>query len=875
MKRALVFAAALWISLVMSCGRAAAAEDNVTPLFPFVLPWDDSAPGVTDLSGWLHAPAGKDGFVHAGTDGHLYAGETRIRFFGVNFCYGANFPRTNDADKIAARLAKFGINVVRFHHMDAQPFPNGIRARADKSTRALDPEALDRLDHLVAALKRRGIYANLNLLVSRPFNAADGLPPEIEQVVPKDRATIGFFYAPLRELQQEYARKLLTHRNVETGFMYAEEPAVAFVEINNENGLAHSWLGGQLDNLPGVFARDWQRQWNEWLQKRYRSTQKLRAAWGAMSEPLGEEMLATNIEHWALERQQAAEATESLVEDVSEALRGQKAARIDVSKPGGRSWHVQFNRSGLKLQSGQPYTLTFWARTDREREISACVGQAQAPWENLGLSSPVSLTTQWQQFHFTFSASESDDNARVGFSDLGKQTGAYWFAGVSLRPSGVIGLTQTERIEDSTLPAFTRAHWGERTPEAQRDWMRFLAETEGRYWQSMDRFLKDDLHVHAVVMGTIVGCSTPELMAKFDAIDTHAYWQHPQFPARQWDSENWFVPNLTMVNERGGTLSDLALHRVLGKPHSVTEYNHPAPNTYSSEAFLLLSAYAALQDWDAIYAFAWSHRRDDWDTQHITSFSDIDQHPTKLVTLPAAVAIFMRGDVTAAREQIVATLDPAHAPDLLRKSRAWSLISAQQLGVPREAALLRRVAINVTRRAASHDQVPSAVTTNRLVSDTGELAWDVSEKGCGIVTVNTVKSKAVIGFGGGKRFELSGFVIEPGPTRQNGWSAITATEAQPRRWLITATGYVENTDMQWKNSEHSSVGRNWGNAPSLVEGIPARITLPLPAKEVEAWTLDERGQRKTKLAVDPDAGGHAVLVIGPQHKTLWYEVTTK
>ncbi|MGA2137822.1 MAG: beta-galactosidase [Verrucomicrobiia bacterium] len=715
MKPALVSAAALWIGLVLSYARAAATEDNVTPLFPFVLPWDDSAPGVTDLSGWLHAPAGKDGFVHAGKDGHLYAGGARIRFFGVNFCYGANFPRTNDADKIAARLAKFGINVVRFHHMDAQPFPNGIRARADKSTRALDPEALDRLDHFVAALKRHGIYANLNLLVSRPFNAADGLPPEIEQVVPKDRATIGFFYAPLRKLQQEYARKLLTHRNSETGSIYAEEPAVAFVEINNENGLAHSWLGGQLDNLPGVFARDWQRQWNEWLQKRYHSTEKLRAAWGV----------------------------------------------------------------------------------------------------------------------------------------------------------------KNERIEDGTLPALTRAHWSERTPEAQRDWMRFLSETESRYWQSMDRFLKHGLHVHAVVMGTIVGCSTPELMANFDAVDTHAYWQHPQFPGRQWDNENWFVPNLTMVNERGGTLPDLALHHVLGKPHSVTEYNHPAPNTYSSEAFLLLSAYAALQDWDAIYAFAWSHRRDDWDTEHITSFFDIDQHPAKLVTLPAAVAMFMRGDVTAAREQIVAVLDPVRAPDLLRKSRAWSLISAQQLGVPREAALLHRVAIDVTGRAASHDQVPSAVTTNRFVSDTGELAWDVSEKGRGVVTVNTAKSKAVIGFGSGKRFELGGFVIEPGATRQDGWSAITATEAQPRRWLITATGYVENTDMQWKKPGHSSVGRNWGKAPSLVEGIPARITLPMAAKQVEAWTLDERGQRKTKLAVDPDAGGHAVLVIGPQHKTLWYEVTAK
>ena len=35
-------------------------------LFPFVLPWDDATPGVTDLSGWLHKPAGQFGPVRAG-----------------------------------------------------------------------------------------------------------------------------------------------------------------------------------------------------------------------------------------------------------------------------------------------------------------------------------------------------------------------------------------------------------------------------------------------------------------------------------------------------------------------------------------------------------------------------------------------------------------------------------------------------------------------------------------------------------------------------------------------------------------------------------------------------------------------------------------
>jgi hypothetical protein len=124
-------------------------------------------------------------------------------------------------------------------------------------------------------------------------------------------------------------------------------------------------------------------------------------------------------------------------------------------------------------------------------------------------------------------------------------------------------------------------------------------------------------------------------------------------------------------------------------------------------------------------------------------------------------------------------------------------------------------------------------------------------------------------------------IIEPGPTLQDGWSAITVTAMEgevgtgPSHWLITATGYAENTRMGWKSAEKNSVGKDWGEAPSLVEGIPARITLPLPAARVEAWALDEPGQRKLPLAVRADTHGNATISIGPESRTLWYEVAAR
>lgn len=880
-----------WLFMVGMAGLLAGwcvtmSRAQSSQLFPFVLPWDDAAPSVTNLSAWLHQPAGKFGPVRAGADGHYYVGNQRMRFFGVNVCFGGAFPRKEHAEKIAARMAKFGINVVRFHHMDMQTFPTGIRARNAAHTCDLDAESLDRLDYFIAQLKRHGIYVNLNLLVSRPFNAADGLPAEIESLGWKERHIVGFFYAPALELQKEYARKLLTHRNPYTGLTYAEDPAVAFVEINNENGLIHAWLGNNVDALPKVFLSDLQQQWNAWLRQRYGTTDKLRQAWGVKEAALGAELLVNNdfargTERWTLEQHEQAKATATVSADVPPSLRGTKSARIVITQTSSQAWHVQFNQPGLKVQGERPYTLTFWAKADQPLNLSVNVGQAHEPWQSLGFSTSVRLTKEWQPFRFVFNLHQDDDNARVNFSDLARQAATVWLAGVSFRPGGVVGLDVNERIENNSVPLFSRFRFGERTAEAQRDWLRFLWETEDAYWQTMYRTLKNDLKVGGVVFGTIVGCSTPNLQAKLDAIDTHAYWQHPHFPGRPWDPENWTVSNRTMVNEAGGTLPGLALRRVLGKPHNVTEYNHPAPNTFGSEGFLLLAAYGALQDWDAIYAFSYCHRNDDWDTQRIPNFFDIDQHPTKMATLPAAVAMFMRGDVKPARQQIVVPLNKETEVDALRRSFAWQLVHAGSLGVPGVTALMHRIAI-IPNRDREEAPIPRRDREGAVyTADTGELVWDLSNKGRGVVTINTPKSKAVIGYGGGKQFDLGGVIIEPGATLQDGWCTVSVTAmegdmaAGRARWLITATGYAENTGMGWKSAEKNSVGRNWGSAPSLVEGVPARLTLPLPSARVQVWALDERGQRRTSVPVQATSDGKAVIAIGPQWKTLWYELETR
>jgi hypothetical protein len=741
--------------------------------------------------------------------------------------------------------------------MDMLKAPDGIFA-ADGRT--LDPGQLDRLDFLISELKKNGIYANLNLHVSRTYPDLptwDGMPSFFKG--------IDNYFPKMIEMQRAYARDLLTHLNPYTKTRYVDEPAVALIEINNENALLFQWWAGEIDALPPLYREELQKQWNGWLSRQYADFAQLQGAWGAADSPLGKELLANadfakESEGWSLEQHQGARATA----DSERAGDPKSSLKINVEQPGKEGWHVQLAQAKLAFHENEPYTLKFRARAESPRQIYLAASQAHAPWQPLW-SSEASLTPEWREFKFSFSPSASDSDARIVFSNLGLMKGSLWLADVSLRPGGVLGLRPGERA--GHVEFFPKQEFGSRTANPQRDWVRFLWETEVQYWTGMAGFLREKLHARALIVGTQMGWSPYPIQAKLDVIDSHSYWQHPHFPGRQWDMNNWFVNNVPMAGrDDGGTLPQLGLARVAGKPFICTEYNHSAPNTYSAETFPLIAAYAALQDWDGIFAFAYSHRRD-WDAAHISGFFDIDQHPTKMATLPASAALFVRGDVPPARALRIARPSTADLIDALRRRGPW--LGADLFGLSRGDALRDRVAFDLPAEEAG-------VVNSDAGSESNAFAWRPGGEP-GVVTIDAARSKAIIGrFAPGTATKLGDVTITAGPTRQE-WATLllTALDApdfrSPGRVLITAAGYAENTGMGWKNAGKSTVGSDWGASPSLVEGIVAEIAMPARAAKVRAWPLDERGQRKRPLKVR-DQNGRALISIGPEHGTLWYEV---
>ncbi len=879
----------LLVSMVLGLAFSAAYADD--PLFNFQVPLENNSATITDLSWLNHKPAGVRGPIHAGPDGHLYAGGERQRFIGVNFTYRSALPEHTDAEKIAARLARFGVNIVRFHLMDANWGGECIFDPAYPGTRHLDPKSLDKLDYFVSQLKKNGIYSDINLLTGRNFRSSDGLDLSIDSMEWKAKQTPAFFDSTMIELQKEYARLLLDRVNPYTGLRYAEDPAIAVVELVNEHGLIHGWLAGMADTLPNYYAEELRGMWNSYLHSRYASHAALAAGWQMQSEP-GPEMLRNGdfSAGWANWNREQHENARSQTSVTTEGPGGSASARITVTALGSQNWYVQLNQGGLAVSTGTVYTLKLWARADRNKVITVDIGQAHDPWSGLGFQRSLSLTTQWQEFTFTLTLTGSDSNARLNFGQMCDQLATYWFAGCSLAQGGSIGLFPGENLDTGSIRLFTVNEAPERTTGARQDWMAFLWDTEKSYWTTLRDHLKGSLGVQALLCGTIVGTSTPNLMNLFDLIDSHAYWQHPSFQGVAWGPD-WWIRNSSLVGETdGGTLGGLAMKRIVGKPFSVSEYNHAFPNSFGSEALYFLSVYGCLQDWDALFAYTYADGTLNWSEDRQNGYFDVQHDPGKMISLAQAALIFRAGGIEPAKQLVAASLPADREKELLVSAGSWRLVDASDVGMSRLAALQNRTAIipeggGLPDGAVAPFPIPANTDTG-YSADTGEINWNPARR---LLLVNAARTKGMIGYPGEQSYNLGTVVFLPKASLQ-GWFTLFMTLVRGRSFtegarsiLLSAHGLVQNTGMSWLYYDTRApagfpppagvnlILGNWGMSPVQAEGVDGAFVLPYRPNRVRVYALDSTGARKAEIPV-LEASGRSRFEISAAYQTLWYEI---
>jgi len=845
---------------------AAGAEHP--PLFPFLISYDapDNAVNMTHL---LVAPAGKHGFTRV-EGGHFVNDAGRLRLHATNLTGPANFPTHAQADKLAERLARFGINCVRLHYFDAEygnfmtPKETGIFGKDDKLPGAfsadpaapmhpLAPEAVDRQDYLITALKKRGVYVNINLHVAR---------------FPKG---LSFFDPLMIASEKAYARDLLTRVNPYTGLSYTADPCVAVVEINNENALINNYLGGALDQLTGRRADEFRGQWNAWLKRKYASSDALKTAWAWTPVPLGDELItegefdgpvAFDGQRWILDQGTA---------EVSVAASG-GVLKVTVTRDGSERFPKIYRL--VSLEKDQPYTVSFRVRQVAGQpapDLGFAVARTRGGWQSLGLIAPYRAGKQWRTIHHTFLATETTDLAEIQFTRF--KTGEYEIDDLSFKPGAVGAFSDRADLELGAVPVVNSREFA--PLQTRRDFYQFLIDTERAYWSGIAGYLKDELKFKAPISGTqVCGYSPPMLQAELDYVDNHAYWCHPSVHA------NWEIHNAAMVNSMN-CIQAQAGQRVAGKPYTVSEYNHPFPNQYGAEGQPMLRAYGALQGWDGVFQYTYNHSPD-FEPRRNTYFFSMIARTEVLAHFPACAAIYLRGDVREAHQTVTGALPlPDYFDRLVRQGSVAAGITSA--GLDGRLALVHKTAMDFSGKPGTEAAAIAKPDGKIVASDTGELVWNRELPGKAYWTVNTSNTKLFSGFPEGREIALGGVKLSLGETRL-GWATVSLTSRRATGFgergaaatvLLAATGVTENQGTVLEATGEGSVALadrlDWGDGTVLAEGIPATVTLPSDPARTACFALDERGERKGEVPVTPAPGG-CCIEIGPQYRTVWYEI---
>ena len=865
--------------VALLCSATILANEEFVPLFPFSISFD-APDNIANISAWNDVPAGKHGFIRI-ENGTFVHNQGRFLIWGTNLCFSANFPEKEQAEKLAARLARFGFNCVRLHHMDNRD----IWGNNPTSLLALDPQQLDRLDYLIYQLKLRGIYTDINLHVSRKFDDRDGFPHSAER--PDYDKGLDNFYPPFIELQKKYARDFLTHINPYTKTTYANEPAVAMIEINNENSIVAQW-GGSRDakimTMPAPYITEFQKQWNVFLKRKYETDEALAKAWKFQNTPLGEEILRGNSEQqkWNLEVNQ---------ETVCRASETDGVFRLEVEKHGRVSWNPQLNSRMPNVEEGKLYTFSIKAKADKPVEVSIGLRRNEGEYDFLGFSTRLPLTTEWQTFKFTFVPSETSQNVRFDIGGF-REGFIYEFSESTLKPGGSVGLPENYTLQGGTIPLINRDSIAKPMNideasvalprEARDDFCEFLFEIERTYWLGMYRYLKDDIKVRQPVSGTQMYYGSTTIQAQLDYADVHSYWNHPRFPGRPWDQNNWTISNRALVNYLDREiLSHLATARPHGIPYTVSEFDAPYPNQYGVEALPVLAAFGRFQDWDGFFHFAYSHNKGTLEPKKVTSFFDMVGYTTKLAHMPACVAMFVRGDVAKGESQVLGRFDAATELTLFqRQTGPWNF-NFSGIGLDPRLALVSRTALEVVGDNRREDERTFPIVPNEISAIGNEMHWLPSTNDLGRkFLIKSANTKLFTGFSNdGEKYDLEGVELTVGKTRLS-WATISLVSMngngfdpaqsadKPIRILVAATGVMQNTDYELEVLPDNNVthGNRIGNEPVLCEGIPFSLRFE-KAKEVRCYPLDESGNRREEVNAESNN-----VALGPEHNTVWYEI---
>ena len=233
-----------------------------------------------DLRRLNEREAGDGGFIAVRGEEFIHSLNGQpVRFWAVNTGNDMSQRSAAEIDLFARTLAKQGVNLVRIHG------PTYVASGPNFGQN--DTNQVFRTQRLITALKRQGIYSCLSIYF-----------PLWVRLGPENTAFPGYtngypfaliyFNPQFQALYRTWWDCLLTTPNPETGIALKDDPAVAMIEMVNEDSLFF-WTfnpdAGQSGNVPDAQRALIEGQFGDWLLTMYpgRPWHKSAARFGAAS----------------------------------------------------------------------------------------------------------------------------------------------------------------------------------------------------------------------------------------------------------------------------------------------------------------------------------------------------------------------------------------------------------------------------------------------------------------------------------------------------------------------------------------------------------------------------------------------------------------
>jgi hypothetical protein len=266
--RLLLHAFAVSLSVAaLSALPACAQEGKDVPSWAFEYKPDAFTPdALLDLRSLNERVAGESGFVRLTPDGNGFAlGNGKpVRFWAVGSDVYHGTPE--EIARHVRFLAKHGVNMVRLHTQIAPDL-------AGSKITDVNQTEIDGIWRFVAAAKREGIYVTIS-----PYWANEKMAAKWGLDGYGDKAGLWgllFFNPKLQEGYKAWVKALYAPVNPYTGIPLAKDPAVAIIQVQNEDSLLFWTTQALKPQQQAILGK----QFGDWLITKYGSLDKAKAAW--------------------------------------------------------------------------------------------------------------------------------------------------------------------------------------------------------------------------------------------------------------------------------------------------------------------------------------------------------------------------------------------------------------------------------------------------------------------------------------------------------------------------------------------------------------------------------------------------------------------